>query len=61
MSGLFDPNKFKGVVNPFNKYKAAIEESRKVLGMVPDTLVAGVYDMLEKMGITFQIVVGSEQ
>ena len=61
MSGLFDPNKFKGVVNPFNKYKAAIEESRKVLGMVPDTLVAGVYDMLEKMGITFQIVVGAEQ
>lgn len=61
MSGLFDSDKFKGIVNPFNKYIASMEQSKKVLGMAPDTLVSAIYDMLEKMGITFQIVVGSEQ
>lgn len=56
--GLFDPDKFAGIANPFTKYIESINQLRKITGQVPESLVSQLWTMLGQMGIEFFVVVG---
>ena len=49
-SGLFDPNKFSGIRNPFVTLLNNLDQIKKVSGSVNSTLTTQIYAMLGQMG-----------
>lgn len=51
-SGLFDPNKFSGVKNPFTLLLNNLDQIKKVSGTVNSTITTQIYSLLDQMGIS---------
>lgn len=49
-SGLFDPNKFSGIRNPFVTLLNNLDQIKKVSGSVNSTLTTQIYSLLGQMG-----------
>ena len=51
-AGLFDPNKFSGIKNPFTLLLNNLDQIKKVSGTVSSTITTQIYALLDQMGIT---------
>jgi hypothetical protein len=50
-SGLFDVNKFSGVKNPFTSLIANLDSAKKMMGIIPYSVMTKIYDTLDQLGI----------
>lgn len=49
-SGLFDPNKFNGVTNPFTVLLGNLDKVKSISGAVSPALTSQIYNLLKRMG-----------
>lgn len=50
-SGLFDPNKFSGIKNPFTELLNNLDKIKSISGSINPTITSQIYNLLDKMGI----------
>lgn len=59
-SGLFNPDKFSGVKNPFTQLLNNLDQIKKVTGSVNSTLTTQIYAILDQLGFNVLCLVSED-
>lgn len=59
-SGLFDPDKFGGMKNPFTELLNNLDEIKRISGVVNYSIISRIYSLLDQLGIKIFCAVGED-